>query len=379
MKFEELQQHFPNSIPLGIRTSDGVVVMKPNMSRPMQEGDEILFLAEDDDTYSWNVDLQLEQPKLYNPDVQISPGPGEVVNKRGKEKVLIVGWRRDVKDILNLLDELVAPGSEIHLAAEKEEMDRAEAFEDAGIDRDAFQNFTVIDHVGHARRHFETLPLENFTSCLIVADEELEEDLINSDSLCIQTLLLVRDVQMKRKDQEQDSIDEQLKTNEYCPILVETLDSRTQECIKHSEPLQAVANFVQSNEMVSRVLAMVAEEQSVNVILEEMLGGRGAGLQLKPVTDYLNSPSEELSFMQVCKRAHQVNEIAMGYQIKAGLEIETFMNPRDKDVVKNWEGINLVVLTGDPYHPELHDGNGVPDGRGASPSIGINPSFEESF
>merc|ERR1711998_741132 len=103
---------------------------------------------------------------------------------------------------------------------------------------------------------------------------------------------MIRDVQMTRNDQDGQLQEHQLKCASECPILVETLDPRTQDSIQSSPALQNIADFVQSNEMVSRVLAMVSENRSVNVILSELLGGKGCSFKLAPAEEYLNSPDE---------------------------------------------------------------------------------------
>jgi len=271
--------------------------------------------------------------------------------------MLIIGWRRDFRDMLMLMNDLMMEGSEIHVLASKPVDERDADLEDAGVDFSLLTNVELVHHEGHARRHFEKLPLEQFTSCMIVSDEESEDDLMNSDSLCIQTLLLVRDVQMHRNKQDGQSEAEHRKIAASCPILVETLDSRTQDCIMSSQPLQAIADFVQSNEMVSRVLAMVSENRSVNMILSELLGGTGAGFELKLADRYLNTPSEQLTFLQFSKRMLEYNEILVGYQLfPSSVDDNTVMNPRDKLFSKDWQGVLLITLSGEPFHPHLHDG-----------------------
>ena len=39
-------------------------------------------------------------------------------SKRKPEKILMTGWRRDIDDIIVLLDELVCAGSELHMLNE---------------------------------------------------------------------------------------------------------------------------------------------------------------------------------------------------------------------------------------------------------------------
>jgi len=346
-RYGDLFQYFIDAIPLGVRTADGFVVMKPSLDRVVKFGEEVLFLAEDDETY-----------KYEENSCTCAPGKPGAKDIELPEKMLVVGWRRDFRDMVMLIDELVAEGSELHIMCDKEECDREEELEDAGLDFSALKNLELVHHEGHARRHFEKLPLEEFSSCLIVADEEAEDDLMNSDSQCIQTLLLIRDVQMKRRHGDPHSEAEQRACAEACPILVETLDVRTQDCIKTSKSLQAGADFLQSNEMVSRVLAMVSEDRSVNLILSELLGGDGASIALKPAEPYLNDPNEQLSFLEFSKRTHDFDEVLLGFQLyPAAVAANTIMNPRDKNVKKNWQGCLMIVLMteGVPQYPHLHD------------------------
>ena len=219
-----------------------------------------------------------------------------------------------------------------------------------------FRNVSLIHHCGFARRHFWKLPWP-FTSVLVVADEMNEQDPIQSDSTGLSTLLLVRDIQMWNKNLFDDGIDESdyITLAKECPILVEILDARTEESVKQSRSLNLLAEFVQSNEMVSRVLAMVSQEAAVNYILNEILGGAGCSMEVQSGDRYTH-PNERLSFMQLSMRVHDVDELLVGYQEDNEGIVETFINPRDKDVVKEWNDKPLIVLRGLPMHPTLHNG-----------------------
>ena len=74
-----------------------------------------------------------------------------------------------------------------------------------------------------------------------------------------------------------------------------------------------MCEFVQTNEMVSRILAMVSEDGSVNVILAELLGGKGSSFELKTASAYAQ-PWEEMSFMQLSKRVQDQGDLLVGYQ-----------------------------------------------------------------
>lgn len=54
MLFEDVLISFPDAIPCGVKAAShfGKIILNPEDSYILQEGDEILVIAEDDDTYS---------------------------------------------------------------------------------------------------------------------------------------------------------------------------------------------------------------------------------------------------------------------------------------------------------------------------------------
>lgn len=54
MQFEDVLISFPDAIPCGIKVASrgGKIVLNPEDSYVLEEGDEVLVIAEDDDTYA---------------------------------------------------------------------------------------------------------------------------------------------------------------------------------------------------------------------------------------------------------------------------------------------------------------------------------------
>lgn len=54
MPFEDVLISFPDAVPCGVKvaSSGGKIILNPDDSYVLQEGDELLVIAEDDDTYS---------------------------------------------------------------------------------------------------------------------------------------------------------------------------------------------------------------------------------------------------------------------------------------------------------------------------------------
>ena len=80
------------------------------------------MIAEDDDTYEFVKKASCEAP--VGPDIQ--PVPKTV------ERILMCGWRRDLRDTLNLYENLTAAGTEIHIMCTLEVEEREEILKDAG-------------------------------------------------------------------------------------------------------------------------------------------------------------------------------------------------------------------------------------------------------
>lgn len=54
MQFEDVLISFPDAIPCGVKSVScgGKIILNPDESYVLQEGDEVLVIAEDDDTYA---------------------------------------------------------------------------------------------------------------------------------------------------------------------------------------------------------------------------------------------------------------------------------------------------------------------------------------
>lgn len=53
MQFENVLLSFPDAIPCGVKVAScgGKIILNPDDSYILQEGDEVLVIAEDDDSY----------------------------------------------------------------------------------------------------------------------------------------------------------------------------------------------------------------------------------------------------------------------------------------------------------------------------------------
>ncbi|XP_002526461.3 ion channel DMI1 isoform X2 [Ricinus communis] len=345
LRFEDVLISFPDAIPCGVKLAaeGGKINLNPDDSYVLKEGDEILVIAEDDDTYAPGPLPKVRRgscPKLIDP-------------PKYPEKILFCGWRRDIDDMIMVLEECLAPGSELWMFNEVPEKEREKKLTDGGLDTSGLENIKLVHREGNAviRRHLDSLPLETFDSILILADESLEDSVVHSDSRSLATLLLIRDIQSKRLPYRDTKsmplrlsgfshsswIREMQQASDKSIIISEILDSRTRNLVSVSR----ISDYVLSNELVSMALAMVAEDKQINRVLEELFTKEGNEMCIKPAEFYLFD-QEELCFYEIMIRGRQRNEIVIGYRLATAER--AIINPPEKSKLKKWSLDDVFVV-----------------------------------
>jgi hypothetical protein len=360
VSFSEICTRMPDASPFAIKTpidplyGDGntyKITIVPDMDRKLEEGEELVVLAEDDDTYSVKPDCCGK--------LKIGNVPDSEQDQRGIENVLIVGWRRDIRDMLIMLDDKVAHGTVVHLLATVPLNDRQRLLLESGFNPRDLRNYTLKHHEGNtsARKDLDYLPLHEYTSMIILADQSNELNIMESDSQILATLLLIRDIQKNKAGTED--------VHAMCPIICELLDSSTQKTISTNKFVAETSEYIQSNKLISQALAMIAENRAVKQILTTLLGSGGADLQLYDAKRYIGD-SEKTSFMVAVKRAQQRNEIVVGYFENR----ESCINPKNKLEARRWNDVMFVVMVQVKPKQGIHQ-----DDLAMEPIECIDPAF----
>ncbi|XP_024543158.1 probable ion channel POLLUX isoform X2 [Selaginella moellendorffii] len=344
LNFKDVLISFPDAVPCGVKAaSNGRILLNPEDDYILLEGDELLVIAEDDDTYA-----PAPVPKVEN----VSPELDVCRKPKVPKKMLLCGWRRDVEDMIMVLEAFLAQGSELWMFSEVPEHEREKKLLDGGLDPQLLFNIKLVHREGNAviRRHLESLPLETFDSILILADEALEESVVKADSRSLATLLLIRDIQSKRLPYKETKtvqirqagsshtswIREMEQASNKSIIISEILDSRT----RHLVSVSKIGDYVLSNELVSMALAMVAEDKQINRVLEELFSEEGNELYIRTAALYLYD-QEELNFYEVMIRARQRHEIIIGYRPAAAER--AIINPPNKAERRTWSIEDVMV------------------------------------
>ena len=345
--FHQALLSFPDAVPIGVKeAATGDIKMNIEDDYVMQEGDQLLVLAEDDDTY------KPETPMAIEPGVC----PNEDETKQ-IEKILFLGWRRDMDDMIMVLDTFVAEGSELWLYNEVPIRQREKLLIQGGLDPERGLKNLVLRYRDEelegdliTRKKLEALDPASFSSILVLADESAcGDDIADADSRNLATLLLLRDImyQVTRTEfvHARSANMHQLRAlsmdHSRTIIVSEILDARTRNLIMQLN----ISEFVMSNEIVSMALSMVAESADVNHVLQELFSEHGSELYVRPAPKYIwpSTPpftvvlscdvrcvlsDEEINFYELLGRCRQRHEIVIGYKRRSNRQ--TIINPPDK-------------------------------------------------
>lgn len=89
-----------------------------------------------------------------------------------------------------------------------------------------------------------------------------------------------------------------------CEIVSEILDIRTRNLFAETQ----CCDYVLSNELMSKTLAMVSEDRLVNLVLKELFSAGNNDIFIRKAADYVFS-GEELSFFEVQTRCRHRGEV----------------------------------------------------------------------
>jgi len=194
------------------------------------------------------------------------------------------------------------------------------------------QNLTLIDHVGDptCRKHLGSLPIpiEKYTSLIVVSDEELEsnEDAMAADGRAIATMLLVLDIRQAKHSR-----------NTSVRVTSELRDNRTQHLIKAT----GLSDYIMSQNIIASVIANIAESREVNAVMREILTSKGNSIVLPRAEAYLTEPGEHACFWELCARARDAQEVLLGFRES---DHSIVLNPEDRHTARAWTGCTLIVL-----------------------------------
>lgn len=348
--FGKAQWYIEGAVVCGVRQkATGQTVLNPPDELVLQKGDELLVIAEDDDSFALVPAKEPLVPAGFT---------GAAAITRRPERLLVCGSSPKLADMLKELDQYVLPGSEAWLMP--------------GWTREAFAEFLRAE-VGTARhlrfKHVEGDPAvpqdlskvvgPGFDVAMVVADTSRDQE--EADARTVITVLLLRDLYGKLEGPRPR-------------IISEILDPRTKDLLEQDEG----ADFVVSQEMTSMLLAQISERRELNAVFADLFDADGNELYLKRGACFAPE-GQPTPWPIIQKVARRRKEVAIGY-LQAGAK--PVLNPPRTELVTLGASDRVIVIATDDSEAREDLRGGAFDAPPASPSLtrtrsGLLPPPEE--
>ncbi|TYB44805.1 CASTOR/POLLUX-related putative ion channel [Actinomadura chibensis] len=316
-------------VPSGLRRADGTVLLNPPMDTVIRADDEIIVLAEDD--------LLIRLAATPAPPVKESAITTATVRAPVPERTLMLGWNHRAPKIIELLDEFLAPGSALVVAAP-----RADPTDDLRPPANLKLGFTRAEPT--ERPSLESLDVGSYQRVIVLSEEGYDRE--HADARTLVTLLHLRDMEDALGDPSApDRADPatgggttpHTPRNDPFAIVSEINDDANREIAQVTK----ADDFVVSEKLISLMLTQLSENRHLYDVFADLLDPAGSEIYLKPACDYL-APGAEADFATLIESARRRGEVALGYRLTA-----RFHEPPGYGVVLNPDKRAPLTLSAD--------------------------------
>lgn len=282
--FGDALHAYETSTLMGIRKSNGTVVLSPSPDTHIQSGDEVFVLASDEDKINLSglSRIPVDESQIQMSGKGSSPKP---------ERALILGWNRSGATIIRELDNYVAKGSEVTVVSDIFNLEKQIRSNSGKLKN---QKISVQEGDIRDRALLEKLGASEYDHVVVLAYSHLEQQ--EADAITLVTLLHLRDI--AERDETPFS------------IVSEMLDLRNRELAEAAK----VDDFIVSEHLISLMMAQLSENGELMDVFTDIFDPGGAEIYLKPISDYV-ATGQAVNFYTVTEAARRRGETALGYRL----------------------------------------------------------------
>jgi ion channel POLLUX/CASTOR len=304
--FGESLSAYRLGVPAGLRRADGAVLLNPPMDTVISADDEIIVLAEDD--------LMIELAAGPAPAVSEPAITTATAREPVPERTLVLGWNHRAPKIIELLDEFLAPGSALVVAAPREDPT-------GELPPPANLKLGFVRAEPTERPSLESLDVGSYQHVVVLSDEGHDRE--HADARTLVTLLHLRDMEDALGD----------------PFAI--VSEINHDANREIAQVTKADDFVVSEKLISLMLTQLSENRYLYEVFADLLDPAGSEIYLKPACDYL-APGAEADFATLIESARRRGEVALGYRLT-----ERFHEPPGYGVVLNPDKRAPLTLSAD--------------------------------
>lgn len=284
--YGSLLNAYIDSCVLGLYLKDGTGIINPPMDRLIEEGDQVVLIAEDESAFH-----MAQEPLRINESIIVNGG--NVTQK--PEATLILGWNWRGPTILRELDHYVAPGSSVTVVADYENGQQEIDTHCGGCVKNQTIRYQAADTTD--RRVLDSLKADSYDHIILLSYlDTLSSQEADAHSLI--TLLHLRDISEK--------------SGKRLTIVSEMQDIKNRDLAEVAK----VNDFIISDKLISLILAQISENKRLNRILADIFDPDGSEIYLKPAGNFVKT-GVEVDFATVVESARRQNMTAIGCKIDA--------------------------------------------------------------
>ncbi|MBT2385532.1 NAD-binding protein [Streptomyces sp. ISL-11] len=320
-RFDETLAAYPVSCTVGIVRAGGDLVLNPPSATEFLAGDRLVVIAEDDD-----ITVLPDEPPPVDPSV-IVPRPAREARP---ERVLLLGWNRRARRIVDQLSRSAARGSVLDVVAD-DRAATATAVRAAGAA--SGDTLSVVFHPGDPtlRETIERLDVAAYDGVIVLGPDRRTGH-GEPDDRTLVTLLLLRALERE--------------SGHRVPVVTEMADDRNRAIA----PVSPGADFVVSGKLVGLLMAQISQNEDLAALFEELFSPGGNTVCLRPAGHYVE-PGRAASFATVVESARRQGACAIGYRSHTdagvGPGYGVRVNP-PKTEVRRWsDGDEVIVIAAD--------------------------------
>ncbi|MEV5815954.1 CASTOR/POLLUX-related putative ion channel [Streptomyces mutabilis] len=264
----------------------GTPLLNPPPETPIAPDDLLVVITGDDDTACLDDCAELAE-KAVMAARPSAPAPAE--------RVLLLGWNRRAPLMIDQLRRRARPGSTVDVVAERGEATIRQVSE---ADADSGNGLSLALHHGDITRPetLRRLDVHSYDSVIVLGRDPVPgQPPDDPDNRTLVTLLLLRRLEEA--------------TGRELPLVTELIDDRNRALA----PISPGADVIISGKLIGLLMSQISQNGHLAAVFEELFSAEGAGVRLRPATDYV-LPGSEAFFATVVASARRRGECAIGYR-----------------------------------------------------------------
>ncbi len=286
-KFWHLQYHFADGVPMGIRKPDGTLMINPDPTTVMEEGDDILILAQDDSTIEFGRRPLIKPAEHAVRKARLEPR---------KERNLILGWNHKAAVFTRELADYVRDESVVNIVVDEPSDETRNEIQALNRELDSL-TVNLADASALSKEVLISLNPFTYDNIVILSQNGSAGNSEKTDSETIIILLHLRAIFAANPEQAGRTA-----------LLTEVMDSDNQELVFKA----GVNDFIISNRLVSNMLAQISEEPDLKAVYDSLFEESGSEIYLKPASLYFETLPAEVRFADLLAIANKRREICLG-------------------------------------------------------------------